>query len=446
MSLLPLFADGAGRTSADPLELTGPTPEVDLHAVALQLSLPALLGEFVPACPWKGVTRLAARLPEPVLEPLPEAFTQSVQALTSSADRIGVLVSGGLDSLAVLVAAQQAAEGRPVIAFTTNLIDDNGHGAAAVVSRLLADLALPASLMVLHPGHDRAVPPWTPAGPRLDALPEINAAAAAKAAELQIDVLLSGDGADELLGVPRFATGAVATRRGPLAAARYLSDVAASGPGLLGEAAAAVSRLLPPPARARTYWAANWPEWCDPVAPAVLAQPYREAATAWAREWAQDQISAHAIAGRSWAQADAHDAVFPREVIPSAGPVPFASPFLHKKFLTAALALPLGDRYHPNLPSAYQRCKAQVVRLLPRSALSALPARKQYFSRALSAHSTAGRAAPQCLRAGLLDPVALAAERDPAVLLTVAAIERWLTGARRATAGPAGAGSATGGG
>jgi hypothetical protein len=39
------------------------------------------------------------------------------------------------------------------------------------------------------------------------------------------------------------------------------------------------------------------------------------------------------------------------------------------------------------------------------------------------------------VQAGLLDPAALTAERDPAVLLVVAAIERWLIGAR-STAGP----------
>ncbi|MGW0708971.1 asparagine synthase-related protein [Streptomyces sp. NPDC002643] len=434
MSLLPLFEDGAGRRSADPLALAGPAPVIDLEALALLLAPPALLGEFVPRSPWKGVERVPGEIPPAVPGSLPRAFSQAVETVTADAEVTGVLVSGGLDSLAVLVHALRAAQGRRVIAFTTDLTDDAGGSAADVVRRLLAALALPAELVVLDPARDRAEPVWSPAGPRLDALPEVNAAAADRAAELGVQVLLSGDGADELLGVPRFATAAVAARRGVRAAARYATDVAASGPGLPGEMAAAAARLLPRRIRARAYWAANWPAWCDPVAPAVLAEPYRSAATTWARQWVDAQIAAHAGAGRSWAEADAQDAAFPREAIPPAGVVPEASPFLHKTFLAAALALPLGDRYHPGLPSGYLRCKAQVVRLLPAHALPVLPRRKQYFKAALANASASACQAPRCVEAGLLDGDTLAAETDPAVLLVVAALERWLAGAENKAA------------
>ena len=185
-------------------------------------------------------------------------------------------------------------------------------------------------------------------------------------------MLLSGDGADELLGVPRFATASVARRRGPAAAVRYAADVSSSGPGLAGELAALAAGLLPCAARARAYWAANWPAWVNPVAPAVLAEPFRRHATDWARAWVDEQVAGHADAGRAWARADAHDALFPREAIPPAGVLPEASPFLAEPFLAAALALPVGDRYHPGLPSAYLRCKAQVAGLLPHRALAVL--------------------------------------------------------------------------
>ncbi|MFH0180108.1 asparagine synthase-related protein [Streptomyces cacaoi] len=434
MRVAPLFADKAGRRSADPLRLTGPAPVVDLHALALLLAPPALWGEFVPRSPWQGIERVPAEIPRARPGSLPRAFTRAVEALTADADTIGVRVSGGLDSLAVLVHALRVARGRPVVASTTDLTDDVGGSSAAVVRRLLADLQLPAELVVSDPARDRSEPLWSAVGPRLDAAPEVNAATAERASELGIDVLLSGDGADALLGVPRFATAAVAAARGARAAARYAADVAGAGPGLPGEVAAAAARLLSAGPRARGYWAANWPTWCDPVAPAVLAEPYRSAATAWAREWVDGQVAAHAAAGRSWAQADAHDSLFPHEEIPPAGVVPEASPFLHDAFLGAALALPLGHRYHPRLPSAYLRCKAQVVRLLPPRALPVLPRRKQYFAGSLGRQATGGQRAPRCVKAGLLDPVAPAAETDTAVLLTVAALERWLTGAEREAA------------
>jgi asparagine synthetase B (glutamine-hydrolysing) len=410
--------------------LAGPDAEVDLEALALLLAPPAITGEFVPRSLWKGTERVTATVTERRTGSLPRAFDTAIRQLTAEADVIGVLVSGGLDSLAVLAHATRIANGRRVIAFTIELADDRGVSTVNVVRRLLADLDLPADLVVINPDHDRGTPRWSAAGPRLDGLPEANAAAAARAAELGCGVLLSGDGADELLGVPRYATGPIAVRWGPRAALRYGADVARSGPGLAGEVTAAVARLLPRQARMQAYWAANWPGLCDPVAPAVLAQPYRSAATAWSREWVNGQVSGHAAARRSWAQADAHDAFFPHDPIPPTGPVQEASPFLHEAFLPVALALPLADRYDPALPSPYLRCKAPVVGLFPREAAGVLPQRKQYFSTALTRQADGGRQAPRSVAAGLLDPLALSGDHDPAVLLVVAAVERWLAGAQ----------------
>jgi asparagine synthase (glutamine-hydrolysing) len=135
VSLLPLFEDGVGRWSADPLALAGPAPVVDLEALALLLAPPALLGEFVPRSPWKAVERVPAEAPQPLPGSLPRVFTRVVETLTAGAEVIGVLVSGGLDSLAVLVHALRAVQGRRVVAFTTDLGDDAGEsrrgGAAA---------------------------------------------------------------------------------------------------------------------------------------------------------------------------------------------------------------------------------------------------------------------------------------------------------------------------
>ena len=436
--LTPLFRDGTGRTSADPLELTGPTPTVDLTALGLLLTPPALLGEFIPCSLWLGVDRIEPAFPRPRPGSLSHSFAVAVDDLIADVAVIGVKISGGLDSLAVLVHVVRAASGRRIIAFTTDLTCDAGISAATVVRHLLIDLGLNVELVVIDPDRERSEPVWSPVGPRLDALPEVNAATAEIAAQLGVGVLLSGDGADELLGVPRFATANIASRFGLWAAVRYGRDVAHSGPGLAGEVAAAVASWLPPAAQARGYWAANWPAWCDPVAPAVLAEPHRTRATVWARGWVRGwvhgQISTHATASRSWAASDAHDALLPREVIQPAGPVPETSPFLHDDTLAAALALPLADRYHPRLPSAYLRCKAQVVRLLPHTALPVLPRHKQYFSSVLAHQIAAGTTAPLAVQAGLLDPGALAAETGVAQLLTIAAIERWLTGAEKAGA------------
>lgn len=429
------FTNEAGDAAADPLLLAGSRPVVELSELALLLSPPALFGEFIPRSLWRGVKRAPLRLPPPAAGDLSAAFTCAVDDLTAAAEIIGVKVSGGLDSLAVLIHATEVAGGRKVMAFTTEMTDDSGRSSAAVVQRLLNDLGLPAELVVLNPHRDRTAPLWSAAGPRLDAMPEVNAATAHRAAELGVDVLLSGDGADELLGVPRYATWTVGRRSGLGAGARYFADVTQAGAGWASEAAAFLAGVLPSRARAQAYWATNWPTLCFPEASALLAEPYRESASAWAREWVGDRIAAHARSSRSWAQSDALDALLPREVLLQAGPVAEGSPYLHGRFLATALALPVGDRYRADLLSPYLRCKAQVVQLIPAWALPALPRRKQYFSAELARYAAADEpTAPLSVAAGILDPQVLADETDTALLLSVAAVERWLAGAREAGA------------
>jgi asparagine synthase (glutamine-hydrolysing) len=111
-SLIPLFRDGTGRTSADPLELTCSPPTVDLTALGQLLAPPALLGEFIPHAPWRGVERIQSALPTPRAGSLPYAFAAAVADLTSDVEVIGVKASGGLDSLAVLAHVVRAASGR----------------------------------------------------------------------------------------------------------------------------------------------------------------------------------------------------------------------------------------------------------------------------------------------------------------------------------------------
>ncbi|MFE9393553.1 asparagine synthase-related protein [Streptomyces sp. NPDC006784] len=429
------FRNGAGDTAANPLVIAGPVPGVDLRSVGLLLAPPVLSGEFVPVSFWEGVERLSPQpvTPKPSPLGLHTAFSDAVREMTAQARGIGVMVSGGLDSLAVLLHACAVAEGRRVVAFTIDISDDVGGGAVAEVKRLLDAFDLDVELVVLDPRRDRLEPEWSPVGPRLDGLPEVHAAAAARAEDLGLDIILSGDGSDELLGTPRYATTAIARRHGLRGARQYLRDVAGTGPGLFGETAAVGSRLVSRRLRALGYWAENWPEWCDPVAPSILAEPYRAQATEWSRQWVADEVAAHAAKGWSWAEADAYDALFPYTLPPPAGRVPEESPFLHRSFLEAALAVPLADRYRPGLPSKYWRGKALVLDLLPPGATAKLSPRKQYYSGALAGQAALlDKAQPLLLtEVGLVDRERLAQERDTGTLIYLAGIERWLRGAQR---------------
>lgn len=224
------FRGGDGRTAASPLAVSGPALGVNLLAVGLLLSPPALTGEFCPVSLWRGVERLPMRPLAPTPHPggLRAAFTRSVRELTADAEIIGVALSGGLDSLATLVHA--ASTGRRVIAFTIDMTDDQGQSTVTVVRRLPTDLGLDHVEHEVISNADAMPAPWSPLGPRRDALPELNAAVSARAASLGVDILLSGDGSDELLGVPRYATSGIAWRHGLGAALRYAADVARSGP------------------------------------------------------------------------------------------------------------------------------------------------------------------------------------------------------------------------
>lgn len=397
-------------------------------ALACLFTAPALTGEFLPMSLWHG-TELDWGLPSPRRSgrSLSTCFADAVADLGADAEVVGVKLSGGLDSLAVLAQVAALRPARRIVAYTVDLTDDRGVSTVTAARGLLAGLDVPVELVVVPSAGGTIEPLWSPHGPRFDALPAANAATAAFAEAAGVDVLLSGDGADELLGVPRFATASLLCHQGPRAARRYLADGRRAGPGAAGEALAVAARLLPLSVRARLYWATNWPDVCEPVVADVVPEPLRPAAQDWAAQWIDTAIAAHR--GRSWVEADAADSFWPRAYLAPAGAVPEGSPFLHAGFVREALALPLHARYDPTAATAYWRCKAAVVRLLPDPVRVIAPTRKQYFTKALEKSASAGFATPVAETAGVIDPQRLARSGDTRVRMMAAAVEQWLAGA-----------------
>jgi asparagine synthase (glutamine-hydrolysing) len=427
--LYPQYRGPDGQLFADPLAAAGPQPHVNLAEVARLFSGVGLTGEFLPGSLWQGVALVwPAPVARPAGVPLVEVFSGVVQDLCAEAETIGISLSGGLDSLAVLVHVAHLRPARRTIAFVADLEDDGSERAALAVAKLLADLGLDIELVVVDPAAATAVPAWSPCGPRFDALPRVNATVAELAAERGVEVLLSGNGADELLAAPSYATAETARCWGLRGARRYVADLARTRQGRWGELAAVLARVLPAGLSARAYWAANWPDLCRPTTSPCLAEPYRPAALAWAEEWVQARLAEHADARRSWTAADILDTFWPRGLIPAAGTVPEASPFLHPDFVAAAFALPAAERYDPHAASAYHRIKAQVIGLYPPELRPALPNAKRYYTRALAEVASTNRTVPIATAAGLLDPDAVVANRDTMTGLTVAAVESWLAG------------------
>jgi hypothetical protein len=414
---------------------------VDVDGLARLFTGPGLFGEFTVSSYFRDVKLLWPPVtPTQVDQPLHDLFAETIAELCADAETVGLSLSGGLDSLAVLIHVLALRPRRRVTAFVADLVDDDGDHTPEVVRHLLAELGVAdrVRLVAVDPADCHAAPPWSPFGPRPDALPLVNTTVAGLAAAEGADVLLSGDGADELLAAPRFATAQVSRGAGFRGARRYLRDVARTGPGVLGECTAVVADRLPAGVRMRMYWGANWPEWTAPDVSPVLAGPWRDPARVWARQWVDTTIRSHVEAQRSWAEADVVDAWWPRCYRPPLGPVREVSPFVQDTFVAAALALPLAARYDPGGRSVYHRMKGAVVGLFPPDHRAVLPPKKRTYRAALAAAHAGSCVAPRSVAIGLLDPDALARETDTATRMMISAVEAWLEGG--AEAGVAGCG------
>lgn len=409
---------------------------VSAHSIALWMSWPSVLGEFCPVSLADSAVDCSPAAPWPEGDPrvidVREPFREAVRSGMAAHETVAVSVSGGLDSLAVLVEAARiaAADGRRVLAAVTDLTDDSGRSSVPVARRLIDAAGLHDIALHVCAADERPTgqPIWRPQGPDFDALPLINRRLAERVAEAGATVVLGGNGADEVLGAVRYLLGGF-VRAGQWPAARsYWSDsVGTHREAYTAEAVAAFSPLLPRRGRAFLYTALEWPELCtQPEAPAILAGHLRDRVSAWSRAWIKDLVRFHTTHHRSWAQAAAWDAVYPLTVLEGAGPIPLSHPFLAPEFLEAVRRLPIARRYDPMLPHAYWRQKAQVIALLPASIRGALPTAKATFRSALAQRYAAEKTVGATLiGAGILCERRWRTEQDPLLVSRVNALERW---------------------
>ncbi len=441
---IPLYASRDGRIGPDPLALAGERPRFSLSKLALYLAPPALVGEFLPDCPWAGVSRVRPMVPwlsaHTRRDQLLTQFRQSLATCISDAGVVAVAVSGGLDSTAVLFHTHELCqrEGRRLLAVTIDLTDDTGQSSAIIARQLVEALRLSCELHIVKEDRANASPPlleasWHPGGPRNDAMPHLNRALADVAANAGAEVVLSGDGADELLGAARYLFPQLLRARQWHTAFSYLRDLAAGGGRrrLTTEALSIIASLLPAHWSSWLYWATNWPELCTIQAPPVLAERYRSVVEALTTSWVRQSLAFHAEHHRAWAVADAWDAVFPSDIIPAAGKIPERHPFMTPSFTRYAMSLPLIDRYSPHLPTAYQRTKALVVHLYPSHLRAALPRTKQKFSHSFETYQQRYLKSERCIAYGLVSQKHLEACQDTSVLRMIQAIEHWISGAEQ---------------
>jgi asparagine synthase (glutamine-hydrolysing) len=347
-------------------------------------------------------------------------------------ETVAVSISGGLDSLAVLIEATRIAaeDGQRVIAVVAELTDDARVSNVPVVRRLVAAAGLDE--IELHTVGAAELPEeqptWRPQGPDLDALPLTNRRLAELACERGATVMLGGNGADETLGAVRYLMASYAGTARWTAARSYWSDsIGTHREARLAEGLAIAARSLPRRWRAFVYFAMEWPELCTQGdAPDVVEEDLRGHVSAWSATWIKTLVRFHATHHRTWAQAAAWDAVFPLTVLAGPGPIPWRHPFLTQQFIAAVQRLPIARRYDPRLPHAYWRQKAQVLALLPDDMRNVLPTAKQTFRTELAQRYAAEKTPAACLiENGIVSRTQWKAAHDPLIVGRVNALEGW---------------------
>jgi asparagine synthase (glutamine-hydrolysing) len=347
-------------------------------------------------------------------------------------ETVAVSVSGGLDSLAVLLAVACIADldGRKVIATMAEMTDDAGASNVPVVQRLMAAAGLHhITLLVTSLDDLPANPPdWRLSGPDLDALPLANRRLAEVAADHGATVMLGGNGADEVLGAVRYLFGSYIASGDWRALRSYWRDsIGVDRQAVRLESLGLAARLLPGAWRASMYFAFEWPELCRAPVPDIIGSDYRKHVADWSAQWVAETIGYHATYHRLWASMAAWDAVFPLHILTGPGPIPLRHPFLTPDFIAAVWQLPLSQRYDPQLPLPYWRQKAQVISLLPEFLRSVLPTAKQTFRSELSSRFLAAKRDPSCLIAHhVVEKQAWEATTDPLLVNQVNRLEAWL--------------------
>ena len=261
---------------------------IDLERLALWFSGPAVLCEFGPNSPTGH-----AQFPEPLLGLSPnqgagasiaEAIDDELCAIADAHERIAVLLSGGLDSAAVLYRLSRTVPSERIVAVAADLTDDQGNSSAEAATRIAEIIDNRIEIVRATP-HTGAVAEWSPMAPRLDAAPLYNDALIRAAIDCGCSVALTGNGGDELFAAPRFLLGQMAKKRLGRKLASYIGDtVLYSWEAVLKEPAGILADLMPRNTMRWAYDRIVWPENLVSLYPGIVDEwhgPIRE----WSGEW-----------------------------------------------------------------------------------------------------------------------------------------------------------------
>lgn len=412
--------------------------EFGVARLAAGFAAAGLRREVWPVPPWVGLRRRRVLPPLPKGTNDPAEFSDrlghAVAMAIGDADTVGVTVSGGVDSAALLWLAARwcRAHDRRLVVVTLDLRDDHGGSPAVAARRIVDVLGLDVDVLVVDADpHRWPEPPWCWHGPRFDAWPRYRSGIAETAASANAKVLLHGTGADELLTAPAHLLGAVVRDRGVAAGRDYLRQCRElRGESEFDHVLSVLMGRLRGSRTAGVYWALTWPGLAQDEGPPTLTPAGRDVAVAWAREHRQESLHACVAQRATWAQGAALHALFPRDLLTPAGGIAERFPLLDHDFARYAYHLPLVSRLGHHHVSAYLNHKHLLAQLLPGPVAAVLPPKRL---RAYTSYARYWSAMPAdtslAIEAGLVTPDWEDRCRDAFDRAIVLSVETWMRGA-----------------
>lgn len=400
------------------------TTALYLEQLAIWLAWPSVHGEIAPNSPTGQATPDCDFSVTPASRQTPaDAAVQAIEKVAQNHQRIAVLVSGGLDSAAVLSILRDIIPPERILAVTTTLVDDVGTPSSRFVNEIVRTVDPKIEIATISSPH-HGPEGWSLAAPRLDAFPKGNDAMLIKARDLGCTVAMTGNGGDELFGTPRFLSES-------LAATDYRSFLSYMGDTVLHSwEAVALEPLafglnkLP----RRFHLGAYTRLMCrdDYHTPSsLISEPYREAVKNWTNQW-NKRVLTELSKLHSWSEFDAWVNLFPiKRNISYVPGINLEHPLLDPIVISAALQVPLGKRYEPRLQHPYWRAKSGVLSLMSPRLLKVIPQHKQIFS-ATFANEEKNISAPILTEIGLIKHESAIDQASINMRARIQCLEKWL--------------------
>ncbi len=359
-----------------------------------------------------------------------QCFARAVAACIGEQEHVAVLYTGDLSSqvLVAHVGRQCQREGRRLHIIVADGLDSSGVSLAAQALPVLTALALGHFVVPVEPDRSFRPAPIGWGGPQPDLRQtRFVVRGCMLATDLGATAVLSPEGGDQLLRAPRFLG-----RRLPLSIRRYLRDTGTAG--VHGELVAILGRLGPRRWASSLLLAASSLAAAARLPFAALTAEAGKVARSWTAAWIGDALAVFMRTDPATAESVLlrQAAISGPRRTASAGRalLPRALPFHDPMMLNLSVGSTLADRYDARLPSAFQRSRALLVRLVPASL-------RQYLPLSATAPVTptppGPQAFPRCAAIGLIGAPTPPEGTEPVLLGRLALLEDWLADAEQHT-------------